>query len=431
MSRLAEKTVILMLPDQESIEILIREGLNLETLPSASLRPVVQWSMDYYGSSNKAPSVGVLSERWGDLLSDNSIDIAEEPEESLEWAIDSLYGDYVRKVSAEFAREFITTVSGAEPEQRVGVLGEFSSRLASLTLSLQSRRTVSDMRESADRILSDYDNAVATQGQIEGLRFGMPMVDAHTGGIRPGEMAVVAAPAKVGKSFMLNAVAYSEWARGNSPALFTLENSIEMTEARIACLATNISSLDLQRGTLSDGDHARLREWVNDVLRVADNPFRIFNPTNTNRTPHAIVQAARAYDCDSIVLDQLTFVESTDKIRGQSRSYELKDIIHNLKDLIDHSRKPLPLAAAHQIKRDGISRASSTGRLAMTDMADSSEVERGFDFIFGLYQTDDDKMAQEMQLQGLAARRVPSKSFALTWDLGAGIIIANREIVDE
>lgn len=431
MSRLAEKTVILMLPDQESLETLIREGINLETLPSASLRPVVQWSMEYYGSSNKAPSVGVLSERWGDLLSDNGIDIAEEPEEALEWALDALYGDYVRKVAAEFTREMITSVSGAEPEERVAVLGEFSTKLSSLTLSLQSRRTVSDMRESGDRILSAYDEAVATQGQIEGLRFGMPIVDAHTGGIRPGEMAVIAAPAKVGKSFILDLIAYNEWARGQSPALFTLENSIEMTEARIACMATNISSLDLQRGTLSDADYNRLREWVNDVLRPADNPLRIFNPTSVNRTPHGIVQAARAYDCDSIVLDQLTFVETTEKVKGQSRSYELKDIVHSLKDLIDHSRKPLPLLAAHQIKREGITRASSTGRLVMTDMADSSEVERGFDFIFGLYQTDDDRQAQEMQLQGLASRRVPSKSFALTWDLSAGIIIANREVVDE
>ena len=235
----------------------------------------------------------------------------------------------------------------------------------------------------------------------------------------------------VGRSMLLNNIAYKEWERGQSPALFTLENSIEMTEARIACLATNISSLDLQRGTLSDPDYNRLREWVNDVLRVADNPLRIFNPSTVNRTPHSIVQAARAHDCDSIILDQLTFVESTDKVRGQSRSYELKDIIHSLKGLIDHSRKPLPLLAAHQIKREGITRASGSGKLSMTDMADSSEVERGFDFIFGMYQTDDDRHANEMQLQGLAARRVPSTSFALIWDLTASVIAVNREITDE
>ena len=429
MSALGQRTLIGLLPDQESLEFMVREGVLLEVVPNETLRPVVEWSLQYFATSGKAPSVEVLKERWGPIIADAQIDIDADPEESIEWAVDDLNSSSVRHTAGSFSRRLVTEVTAAAPEDRVKVLAEFAAELSGTVMDLQPRTTQVDMRASADRILTDYDAAAANQGQVIGLGFGLPLVDAHTGGIRPGEICVVGAPAKMGKSWFMDLVALNHWRSGGVGALFTLENSIQMTEMRIACMATNISIAELQTGTLSDEDYETLRSWVNDVLRVADNPLLIFNPLTVNRNPHAVVQAARAYDADALIIDQLTFMETTKIKKDQSRSYELRDILHDLKGLVSTGRNPLPVLMAHQINREGIKAAEKTGRLTMTSMADSSEVERACDFAFGLYASEEDRVVHQMQLQGLAARRVPAESFDLTWNIEYGIVAA-RNMVD-
>lgn len=428
MSRLGEKTLIGLLPDLDSVEFLAREGVSLSTVPTEALRPVVSWALDYYTTSNKAPSIGVIKERWGDLLADHEIDIDVDPEESIEWAVEDLHSSYVRQQAGSFSRRLVTEVTGATPEERVDVLATFASELSAIVQDLQPRTSQVDMRQSADRIITAYDEAVANQGQIKGLGFGLPLIDQHTGGIHPGEICVVGAPAKMGKSWFMDLVAYNHWLSGGIPALFTLENSIEMTEMRIACIATNISIQELQTGTLSPQDYETLRTWLNDVLRVADNPFYIFNPATVNRTPHAVVQAALANSADAIILDQLTFMESTIRKRDQSRAYELAAIMHDLKGLISTGRHRLPCLVAHQIKRDGIKAAEKTGRLSMSDMADSSEVERSADFAFGLWASEDQRAVNRMEFQGLAARRTVLRSFDLNWNIEIGLVHALNEI---
>lgn len=423
MSLLGEKTLIGLLPDLDAVEFLAREGLLVDTIPTESLRPVYEWALAYYTQSGKAPSIDVIKERWGALLADHELDIDAEPEESIEWAVDDLKSSYVRALSGNFSRRLATDITAAAPEDRVKVISEMAAELSAIVLDLQPRYTMVDMRQSADRILTNYDAAAANQGRVIGLGFGLDQVDLYTGGIHPGEMAVIAAPAKMGKSWFVDRVALKHWEeREGVPALFTLENSIEMTEMRIACIATGVSITELQSGTLSPEDYEQLRWWVNDVLRVAPNPFRIFNPETVNRNPHAVVQATRASGCDAIVLDQLTFMETTRMKRDQSRAYELKDILHDLKGLVSIGRAPLPVAMAHQIKREGIKNAEKTGRLHMTDMADSSEVERAVDFAFGLYASEDDRAVGLMQLQGLAARRVPTETFDLLWNIEVGLV---------
>jgi replicative DNA helicase len=428
MSLLGESTLIGLLPDTESIEFIAREGILLDVIPTEQLRPVVTWALDYYATSAKAPTTGVLKERWGEVLADHNIDVDAEPEEAIEWAVDDLNASYVRNKAGNFSRRLATDITAASPEERLAVLAEFSSELSALVMDLQPRSTQVDMRTSADRILTNYDAAAANQGRITGLGFGLPLVDQHTGGIHPGEICVVAAPAKMGKSWFMDFVAYQHWLAGGRPALFTLENSIEMTEMRIACIATNVSITEMQAGSLEPEDYDRLRAWVNDVLRTAPNPLFIFNPITANRTPHAIVQAARANGADAIILDQLTFMENTVRKRDQSRSYELRDIMHDLKGLVGTGRNPLPVLMAHQIKREGIKAAEKTGRLSMTDMADSAEVERSVDFAFGLYASEDEREVNRMELQGLAARRVILRSFDLTWNIEIGVVSAINDV---
>ena len=129
MSPRAEKVLIALLPDTESLVILTREGLPEECVPSEELRDVLVWAKEYYGRTRRAPSVEMVKERYGDLLSDHEIDIDDEPDETMEWVIDSLKANRVKAEVARHAKDLVRGVREAPPEHKVEALAEHVSRL--------------------------------------------------------------------------------------------------------------------------------------------------------------------------------------------------------------------------------------------------------------------------------------------------------------
>lgn len=432
MSIHAERALIGLLTDDDSLQVLLREGLMLDILPTEDLRPVVKWAQDYYASSSQAPSITALLDRWGEVLADNEIDPEVVVDESVEWAIDQLKASYVRTTAQRFSRNLVSDMKAAAPEDRIKVLAEASAELGAVVADLTPATTRVDMRSRGDRILNRYHQRAAREDRFEGLGFGLPEIDAHYGGIRPGEVCTVLAPAKHGKSFFLDNMAYRHWEAGNPTALFTLENSIEMTELRIASLATHIPLLGLDRGELDERDLDTLTEWINDVLHKSDAPLFILQPPEGQRTPQALVQQTIALECEAMLVDQLSFVEAVHpNKRDQPKAYEVADKMRMFRTGISTARRPISMALAHQIRREGIKEAEATGRLHMTGAADSSEVERASDIVVGLFASEDQMRQGVMTFQGLAFRRGPLRSYDLHWQIGNGLIEVRGELTDE
>lgn len=426
MSPRAEKVLIALLPDTESLVILTREGLPEECVPSEELRDVLVWAKEYYGRTRRAPSVEMVKERYGDLLSDHEIDIDDEPDETMEWVIDSLKANRVKAEVARHTKDMVRGVREAPPEHKVEALAEHVSRLSALSIDLLPSYQQADLRDSIIEVLDRHDERAAEGHVIRGLRFGLPDVDEYYGGVHPGEVAVVAAPAKMGKSFFMTWCAYKNWEAGVPVGIFPLENGREMTEMRIACQATGIDYNDLDRGLLSSQDMDTLVAWVNDVLLESDTPLMIFEPDVA--TPHAMLQQAHAYDLDGVILDQLTFIQPTKVRRDAAPREVIQQNMRDLHNLAARGRKKLPIIMAHQINREGIKNAARTGWLTMTDMAESSEVERASDFVFGLYGSDDMIRSGMIQLQSLASRRVQGRSYDLNWHPAIGGISVHEQI---
>ena len=428
MSTQAEKVLIALLVDKESLEVLLRENLPEEqVVPSEDLRPVVTWAKEVYGRTRKAPSVHMLKERFGTVLEDHEIDVDNDPDEPIEWVIDSLKSNHVRAQSAKHVKELIQAIKSAAPEDRVDTLALHVGKMSALVTDLTPRRQQADLRDSIEDILAEHDaRAQEPEGVIRGLRFGLPEVDAHFGGTHPGEVTVVAAPAKMGKSFFMTWCALKNWEAGLATGIWSLENSREMTEKRIACQATGIDYNELDRGRLSDRDQMTLLEWTNDVLLASDVPLMVLSPEIA--TPHSMFQQALAFDLEGLIIDQLSHMKAA-RARAQAERREI--IQANMMDLHNlalHSRKSLPVILAHQVNRDGIKNANRSGRLHMVDMAESSEVERSADFVFGLYGSEDMITAGGIQLQSLASRRVRGVSYDLHWYPARGAIGVQNEV---
>jgi hypothetical protein len=426
-SRLAEKTLLRWLPYDDAMAMLVREGLSLDIVPTKEYHPLVQWCLDYYGRSGQGPNAAVIVEEFGDLLADHEIELSDrpedEPEESAEYVIDTLKEDYVRLVAQRLSIKIAEQMAAAPRGQRVEVFTAVATEMIGVAQSMQPRTSVVDARESMVGMLARYDQIAASGNPVRGMTLGLPEVDERLLGIWPGELCTLCAPPKMGKSYFANFVALNEWKRGRAVCVYTLENSIEMTELRLACIATGLSIEELQTGRLSAEDYDRLKTWVHDEMRASDVPLRIACPDDDLRTPQAIVAQARSFDADSLIVDQLSHLEVGRTRSNWSRTNELAHIIKGLKTAISTGRNPLSCMLIHQINRAGEEALEKTNRLEKRHAADSSEVERSAEPLLGLYASQDEQACGLANLQVLAARRVPpGLGWLLDWNVDVGRI---------
>lgn len=428
MSYRHEQMLMQHLVSRDSLEVLGREGLPEECVATEDLRRVYLWAMDRFfrGGLTKAPSVGAMRAEWGDLLDDHEIDLEDDPEDTIEAVIDSLKGTYIWARSADFNRRMSTSLAEATTEERVAVLNEYAGELVRLSTDMEIKDVRVDARQGFQDRLVAYEARSQDKDAVYGMRFGMKMLDEYTRGIHPGELAIIAAGPKVGKSFLMAHVGLKEWQAGKVPVLFTLENSVEMTLDRLAVMATRVSYRAWQQGELPPDDLERVREWI-EAMSNDDHPFHILQPPPGARSVEALVKQAQILGADTLLIDQLSYLEARDE--RQPRHLQIREITHALRGMISSGRHKVPCLLAHQINREGVKAADKNDYLEMLHLAEGSETERTADWVFGIYRSKMEVGHSRAKFQTLAARREVPKHFMLQWDVSVGHIAALSEWV--
>lgn len=423
----AERILVQHFIDPDSMAVLAREGMPKEMIPNDAVRMIYTFAMDHYERSGMqtAPSIETLLDHYGNLLADNEIDIEVEAEDTIEYALDVLKGSWVNFKAQEFTREFAESVMAAEHRHRPDVIADFASRLVSMSTSLERRNVKSDMREDVTLRMFEYEDRVKNQHNFNGMRFGISAIDNHVRGIHPGELAILAGGPKTGKSWMLAWAALMDWRAGRTVVIYTLENSVEMTENRILCIGARVDYDAFQKGILSNEEIDRLVAFAQE-LRASPNPLYIFQPDLGKRTFEHMIATAMIYNVDSVFIDQLTFVELEDS--NKSKTERIGEALHTLKGMISTGRRPIPVMLAHQINRDGVKAADKLGYLEMWHLADSAECERTADWVFGMYASRDDQTAMRCKFQTMATRRSWNLNWELFWNPYQGHVDVSRQI---
>jgi replicative DNA helicase len=423
---------MLHLLDVDSLEELARDGLPEDMIPTEHFRPIVRWAVEYWHRSGrtKAPSLSALrtEQDWAHTLDDHELPLGDqEPEDSIEWAISDLRSSYAHLEAQRLLKQAATALAEAEIGDIPSVVDEFADEVVSLSIKMTPRDQMSDVRASgaSERLLA-YEERAESQQTLYGLRFGFDAVDNHTFGIHEGELAIVSAGPKVGKSYVAALSALAEWEAGQVPALYTLENSVDMTIDRIACYKCGVDPIDWQHGTCSPDEVEKVRFWISE-LQKKDHPLYVLQPDLGKRSFASMVRQAQILDADSVLIDQLTFVELDGDPR-QPKHERIGISLHMLKGMISTGRKNISALLTHQINRDGVRYAMKNGHHTLLDLAESAECERTADWIFSIYRSGEHQRTNAALLQVLAARRAPIKWWEMDWDLKVGNIDVRSEM---
>ena len=239
-----------------------------------------------------------------------------------------------------------------------------------------------------------------------GVPYGLDLLDTHTQGIFPGELAVVGAFSSVGKTmFMLHAAAQAV-KKGHRPLVYTLEMSIPECEDRIDAFYSGVSYNRLTRGNLSI-DEGRAWHDAQDELR---GRLLVERPNEGERTVANLCARARQVGADSLFIDQLSFMEPGQRVQSLKEHHSV--IIKQLKTEISRPGLEMPCLLVAQANRDSLKDG-----LSISSFSNATEIEQTVDMALGLHRTKDMRANHVMQLDILKSRRSDTASYLLRWEL--------------
>lgn len=430
---------------QDSMKEIIERELPHDLMPSPDVTNIFEFSRNYWHENGQTcPTPEVLGFHFGNALAEHEIDLSIDPEGGLEWALSVAQNAYIDRHWQPWVREWTMKISGPDVDA-LGKVAGFDEAIQEM-MSIQSRFTKKaehiDVRVHGVPFLDRYAER-AGNASISGIPAGAAVlgivdaargadrgvetfsIDETTGATRLGELTIMAGPPKSGKSFMLALAALAHWRRGGVPTLFTLENSTEMTLDRIVCMACNVDPRNWERGLCTERELGKINELREEIL-ASDRPFHILQPERGKRTVEHIVRRGRSMG-DALFVDQLTFIEPARDSEHKQRHQQVGDSLHELKSLISTGAR-IPCIMAHQINREGVKAAEKTGHLEMYHLAESAEVERTADQVFGLWQTAAMRDSNTAWLQSLAARRRDLVHWEMLWQPYVGNIAMISEI---
>ncbi len=217
-----------------------------------------------------------------------------------------------------------------------------------------------------------------------GIPTGYPDLDKLTGGLQKGDLIIIAARPGVGKTSLMNNIAYhAAFKHRQRVAIFTLEMSNEQLVQRFVAAETGIDSQRLRVGDLRDDEWGSLTKVC---MQMAD--LYIFLDDTPSLTPLDLrVKSRRIYQeygLDLIIVDYLQLMQGEGSGRSDNRVQEISYISRALKGIARELK--VPLIAGSQLSR--LVEQRSEKRPMLSDLRESGSIEQDSDIVMFIYRDE-------------------------------------------
>jgi replicative DNA helicase len=218
-------------------------------------------------------------------------------------------------------------------------------------------------------------------GSLVGLSSPWPSVDAESLGLQPGELTVVYAKRKVGKSWLTCAWAVHCWENDLTPDDCMLFVTLEMTPmqilSRMACIALKLPWQEFRKTKLTTIQRTMLMDWIDARLNNAGNePQIIFLGANDVREARDVALRAKEYRPKLVVVDGFYILGRED---GKSIYERVLGNVQRLK-LDVAAECEVPVLASTQLKgtvKKDVLDADSDDAMGAKAIGDYADVTRG------------------------------------------------------
>lgn len=272
------------------------------------------------------------------------------------------------------------------PDEPYQVLDDAENRLMSIREGSSTEKPVTS-RELIDSVLTELQQRCEGGEQAkQGIATGFEDLDRMTGGLRPGNMIVVAARPSMGKtSLMMNIVEHVCVTDGRPTMVFSCEMPAKDLMQRLIFARAKFHD-ETSRGVKPDkGDLQRIQRAAIEInkakLFIDDQPAITINELRAKAR-----RKMRESGLALIAIDYLQLMRSKSKQADGSREREVAEISAGIKSLAKELGIPIIILA--QINRDAEKRTGkSLGVPRMSDLRESGAIEQDADIVGLLYRS--------------------------------------------
>ena len=275
-------------------------------------------------------------------------------------------------------------------------------------LGLDRRHDTQEYADSSTAIweaMAAIDEAGKARDGIVGIRTGIAWLDTIMGGMRPGDLTILAARPAMGKTALALQIADRAASDGHGVALASYEMSrARLMHRRIAARA-RIDSHRLRTGRLEQADYERMAK-ASSALSGLPLHIQFPPPRTVEGLRGDLIRLKRREGIGLFVVDYLQQMDGP----GQGRNAQVEHISRNLKrigtDLDVH------VLALSQLSRAVENR--SPPRPQLSDLRDSGAIEQDADNVLMLWRPEeywdpDNPPANADQWRGKAELVIPKQ----------------------
>jgi replicative DNA helicase len=262
---------------------------------------------------------------------------------------------------------------------------------------MQSRSSLSNPAQIIDEFDGGINAFLDTSQRIKGIGTGFLKLDEMTGGLREGELIILAARPAMGKTaFALN-IAQHVATNPRNPqavAVFSLEMSKESLLTRMLCAAARVDQSKFRAGFLNQEERNRLQEAAADMYNA---PLFIDDTAGTNLMDiHAKLRRLQAeHDLGLVIIDYLQLMQGP---KRENRVQEVSALSRGVK-LMSKELK-VPFLVLSQLSRASETRQGDH-RPMLSDLRESGSIEQDADMVMFIFREEIYRPDKE-SLKGLA-----------------------------
>lgn len=394
----AERALVSKMVQGGEIDKLISRGLTEDHFADEDCQEIYRFTQKHTHRYKTPPSMQAVKEKFPDFEFVVTSD-------ATEYLIDK----FIEKVKRRLAQQFVMELAEAadDPDRASNIEIEFldvSRQLANVVPTTQTAR-FSDMDKRIEQYRVDREN-----GDVWGIRMGIPALDEKTFGIQGHELVICAGWQGTGKSTLMQFVGFNGYLQDKKVLFISLEMEEKALLRKFDAMAVDLNYRELKGLELGDEAIERWEKWAEDAKAGRDHGQDIIVIDRIgSRTAMGIFAETVRYEPDLVIVDYISLLE-TQKTGSEKHWQQIGQISRELK--MNAQTLGIPVIAAAQTNRDSVKEG-----VKLETIAFSSSIGMDADIVLGLNQDDDMKIEEVMEVVMVKNRDGAGGKARMNWKM--------------
>jgi len=392
----AERSLVSKAITERDMATVVSRGVDVEHFYDEECAEVWEFGLDFMAQHKDTPSPAIIRERFPDF----KIVVSKDP---LSYHTERFIKHVKEQKAIDAVRDFHDAI---EDPDMVGDIELHALDMARMLAQIVPAPREHRFSDGTTR-LEEYKRRKEA-GDIWGILMGIPTIDNKMMGIQAHELVTIAAYMGVGKSTLMQYIAYSAYLQGKTSLIISLEMEADAILRKIDTMASNVRYSALKALDLEVGEQ---EQWQKILERAEEDKHErdiiVVDDIHNCTASHVMAKIA-SYKPDICFVDYLQLMHTPRHVGNPG----WEKVNHSGVNLKQTARiEKVPIITAAQINRDG-----AKDKVTLSNIGHQS-VGKHSDIVIGLSQDEEQESQHEMDVIALKVRDAPKGRCTMRWQL--------------